>query len=240
VSRVVTVARIGPEPMEAAAPPVIITEVTSPVALVQNFLGLVEGNENEGAYDNDKRVPVIVAALARVGVREVQKILGSGSFGVAALTVDNHVVKLTGDVAEVQVGAVLVGKNLPHVVAIYGSWYVRGAKVRVQGGWDEKEQEIIYKLARVGILMEQKVETPSRNASARKAISDFVFDWKEKTKNRFEDYARRLRMLPSRPPWGLEGVEGVLARRTRCQPEGPADPCSARSGSRSPRRSRRP
>lgn len=185
------VERIGP--MQAASPvrPVIAQDnnVTSPTILAKRFFGIVEGNENSGAYDTDKRVPVLVAALARVGVREIKHILGSGSFGVAALTVDGHVVKLTGDTAEVQVGAHLVGKNLPHVVAIYGSWYVRGPKINVQAGWNEKEQEIIYKLARVGILMEQKVVAPDSNDPARQALTRFVFDWKEKTLNRFEDYA---------------------------------------------------
>ena len=152
------------------------------------FLAVSEGSEdNVGDFEQDPRARVIEAALGRVGAQYIEAILGYGSFGVAAKTLDGKVVKLTSDPAEVQVGAVLVGKDLPHVVAVYGSWFIRGLKVNAVVGWDDEEQDYTRKSARVGLLVEQLVSTQIARVD-RDRLTKIVFDFKEETGNDFKSY----------------------------------------------------
>jgi hypothetical protein len=101
------------------------------------FLSSVQNGEMHmwDEYAGDPRVGQIASAVRKLGLTSIQRILGGGSFGVAAEDEAGHVLKLTSDRTEVQAGAVLKGAELPHVVWIAGSWLVRG--VRVQPQWSE-------------------------------------------------------------------------------------------------------
>lgn len=147
-------------------------------------------DDERGLWLADPRVIPLVDALGRVGVHSLAEVLGRGSFGVAARTADGHVVKLTADAAEVQVGATLVGKRLSHVVGIYGAWYVRGMKLDAEAGWDAEREEVIRKPTRVGVIIEQLVSTDKEDVSERERqqLSHAVFDFKEATGNRFQDF----------------------------------------------------
>ena len=163
-------------------------EVTSPHQLAALFLAFTEGTEDPDDYENDPRVPSIVDALHRVGINRVAGVLGTGSFGIAARTEDGHVVKLTADPAEVQIGALLVGKRLPHVVSVFGAWYVCGVRVNVavrQNEYGSLEREPL----RAGILVEQLVDAGHLDEEGSR-LSAAVFNFKEQSGNRFEDYSR--------------------------------------------------
>ena len=162
--------------------------VTSARMFSALFLAISEGSEdNVGDFEDDPRAPVIEAALGRVGI-EIESILGFGSFGVAARSADGKVVKLTADSAEVQVGAAIVGKDLPHVVAVYGAWFIRGVRVNAVVDFDEEQEEYIRKSMRVGLLVEQLVSTKIQDHD-RNSLTKLVYDFKEETGNRFRDYA---------------------------------------------------
>lgn len=115
---------------------------------VEEFIAQLEEGGRTAGRAADTRVETIVAAVKKLGVNDVREILGGGSFGTAAVDDDGHVLKLTSDASEVQAGAVLRGKDLPHVVYIAGAWWVAG--VRVATPWDNA--------ARVGVLSLEKVE----------------------------------------------------------------------------------
>ena len=184
------VERIGP-----AAPPtrVLHDDVTFDVQDVsefaRHFLAIIERGDDRGEqyYEKDPRAGRITAALARVGVTRIKEIIGYGSFGVAATTTDERVVKLTGDITEVQVGAALIGKNLAHVVHVYGSWFIRDVDIQVEAGWNEKDQEIIYKDSRAGILIEQRIRALGPGPD-RESLSNFVYAWRSEGHHRFMDY----------------------------------------------------
>jgi len=188
----VTIARIGPIARDVPDPPDVKTAQT----LAAVFLWQVEGNGEEYAYPKyvkDPRVPIIAAALGRIGATEVRRALGAGSFGVAAEMSDGRVVKVTADPAEVQVGAALVGKRLMNVVEIYGAWYIRGITAHVPVGMNSAESELLWEDWKIGLLVEQQVQRRwgpgGIDESARRALSRFVFKWKESTNNEFRDFA---------------------------------------------------
>jgi len=162
-------------------------EVTGVRDFAAHFLDLIENERDFEEYSQDPRAAAIAAALGRVGVQSIHGILGHGSFGVAARAGAGRVVKITADPAEVVVGAALVGKSLPHVAAIYGSWFVRGVKVSLDVGWDEEEQEAIRGVHRVGVLVEQLLSPIG--GEERHALTQFVWDWKERTGNTWKHYS---------------------------------------------------
>ena len=172
-------------------------KIASIAEYAASFLVSIEGGADEWPYVDeddraqalaDPRVPILVDALARVGVTSIAEVLGQGSFGIAARTVEGHVVKLTADAAEVLVGATLVGKKLSHVVGIYGAWYVRGIKLNAEAGWDAEQEEVLRKPARVGILIEQLLSTDEASDWEKKHLSKAVFDFKKETHNEFSDF----------------------------------------------------
>lgn len=160
------------------------------------YLAVAEtGDPSYGSeFEADPRLPVIVNALSLIGVTQLLRILGYGSFGVAAMSVDGRVVKLTSDPAEVQVGAVLVGKSLPNVVDIYGAWNIRNVNVNTEIGWDDEKEESIRKSMRVGVLIEQFVSTREVQdydfGSPGQHLTEVVYDFKEATNNAFANYAK--------------------------------------------------
>jgi hypothetical protein len=119
------------------------------------FLTDVETGEKDidtpAEYLRDPRATVIASALRALDVHEV-RILGSGSFGTAAVYDGRNVVKLTSDETEVMAGAVLKDvADLPHVARIYGSWFVQGDNLTVER-WDGDGRE------RVGVLLQEKLK----------------------------------------------------------------------------------
>jgi hypothetical protein len=118
-----------------------------------SFLSSVETGEMSGwtEYQGDPRVERIATAIRKLGVDRIDTILGGGSFGVAALDYEDHVLKLTTDPTEVQAGAVLAGKDLEHVAWIAGSWYIKGVKAT---NWGVETEETFP----VGVLSMQKLE----------------------------------------------------------------------------------
>jgi hypothetical protein len=171
-------------------------------------------------FENDPRVPILAGALARVGVTSIDSFLGYGSFGVAARLPNRSVVKLTGDVDEVQVGAVLVGKRLPNVVAIHGSWYVRGVRANVEIGWDDEHDLSIRKRVRVGLLIEQLVSTEEVQGydygAPGRHLTEVVYDFKERTGNDFASYVKlSLRRKREKLAQASVELEEVLRRTGR-------------------------
>jgi hypothetical protein len=77
---------------------------------------------------------------------------------------------------------------LPPVVAIDGAWVVRGVLVNAEAGWDKGREEVIRKMSRVGILIEQLVDTEKMEGFEKQALTRAVFDFKDETQNRFEDF----------------------------------------------------
>jgi hypothetical protein len=144
----------GPEPIDKPVP-----EKTSIEYLAAEFLARVEG---EGDYTEDPRALLIANAVSAIDsvprpIVRYETILGAGSFGTAALLPNGKVLKLTTDPTEVQAGAVLTGKELPHVARIYGAWFVQGAKADAVVGWDAKSEEEIRKSMRIGVLLLETV-----------------------------------------------------------------------------------
>lgn len=113
--------------------------------------------DNEDIYD-DPRVEQIIQSISRLKIDRIEEILGSGSFGTAAALSEDLVLKLTTDPTEVQAGAVLRSKDLPHVVRIDGSWFIKGVISNAVIGWDAELEEEIRKDMRVGLLLEQRVD----------------------------------------------------------------------------------
>jgi len=138
--------------------------------LAVRFLGQVERGSEE-LYDDeeaqqaysDPRVALIAQSIARLKIDRIQEVLGGGSFGTAAALSEDLVLKLTTDPTEVQAGAVLRGKDLPHVVRIDGSWFIKGVIVNAAIGWDAEQEEEIRENMRVGVLLEQRVEPIERS-----------------------------------------------------------------------------
>jgi hypothetical protein len=175
---------------------------------IRSFLAAVEtGDLDTDQFEDDPRVPAIGNALALVGVQEVGPILGYGSYGMAAELPDGRVIKLTSDAAEVQIGAVLVGKSLPHVVRIDGSWFVRGARVRVTVGWDEVEQDVIQGDERIGVLLEERVQGLRRDDVESLRLNKIVRDFKDQ-----HDFLSTLTMPPRQRRERLKGMAFELSQ----------------------------
>jgi hypothetical protein len=86
-------------------------------------------------FENDYRVETITKALEKkFGFTEMVDILGSGSFGSASAIDDTRVLKLTVDESEVQSGALLTGRRLPHVAEVFGAFWIKNASVRKRSG----------------------------------------------------------------------------------------------------------
>jgi hypothetical protein len=134
---------------------------------VEEFIAQLEEGAQTAGRVADTRIETIVAAVKKLGVNDVREILGGGSFGTAAVDEDGHVLKLTSDPSEVQAGAVLRGKDLPHVVYIAGAWWIAGVRVATQ--WDNA--------ARVGVLSLEKIEA---DVEEYKEIGRVVAKLKEK------------------------------------------------------------
>ncbi len=86
----------------------------------------------------------------------IDKRLGSGSWGVAYLTNDGHVVKATSDPAEVYNSIQLKGKKLDNVANIYDVSYSMGNEIALI------KQERVKSL---GVIEEKRVKTVERKLS---------------------------------------------------------------------------
>src|ERR1700683_4181364 len=153
-------------PILPASSPLVVglpwMALSSAKSFASTFLTSVEtglkGIDTPDEYLQDPRAAKIGRAIERLGVHEV-RILGSGSFGTAAVYRDvqadaSRVVKRTADETEVLAGSVLKGHTLPHVAEIYGSWFIRGMKV---DRWDTDHRE------RVGVLLQERLNQVSRD-----------------------------------------------------------------------------
>lgn len=118
-------------------------------------------------YLDDPRTKRIASALRQIGVQQVE-ILGSGSFGVAAATKDNRVVKLTVDASEVEAATVLRGKFLGHVVRIDGAWNVRGVTV---------EHYEVGEQWPVGIVLMERVEVIDTSLDPIRSTNNLTLVW---------------------------------------------------------------
>jgi hypothetical protein len=155
--------------------------ITTARELATFFLWSVERRtEMPRDYEDDPRVEPIVAALARLDIHQIDRTLGAGSFGVASRTLRGQVLKLTADPAEVKVAAMLIGKNLPHVVAMYGAWFIRHVELKMATSLD-KNGSPIFKNYQAGIIIEQEVSEIPRGL--RKELSHYVMVWKDDTEN---------------------------------------------------------
>jgi hypothetical protein len=149
---------------------------STPLAIfAASFLANVEGSGNPRQFRNDPRVPKIVEALETLGVGEIGEILGSGTFGTAAILDDDHVVKITSDPSEVQAGHVLTGKKLRHVARVDGAWFVKGVRAKTLiGKIDGKEIRRRYP---TGILVVERVN--GLGGKETEDLSDLVNDFKK-------------------------------------------------------------
>ena len=154
-------------------------------ALLRSFVNtfLISVEKSEEDYQSDPRLEQIASAIEAHVKSDIvavyydpnePTILGGGSFGVASVLADGRVIKLTTDPTEVAAGALLVGKNLPHVVRIDHAWFIRGVHVTAQLGWDAFKDEPIERQARVGLLIEEKVTVCDPSDGALRSVSTAV------------------------------------------------------------------
>lgn len=135
----------------------------------------------EGTYDDDDpRIPRIAAALQSLGFEDIGEILGSGSFGTAALLDETRIIKLTSDASEVQAGAVLKGHRLTHVASVYDARFIRGLRVTGSLGSDNDVGTIV-KRRPVGVLVAERVDPLGKDYEAQE-LNAFVRKFKERTK----------------------------------------------------------
>jgi hypothetical protein len=179
-----TIKRIGPSARVGAPVARDVNRpwtITTARELATFFLWSVERRtEMPSDYEDDPRVDPIVTALARLDIHQIDRTIGAGSFGVAVRTLRGQVLKLTSDPAEVKVGAHIVGKDLPHVVAIYGAWFIRDVHLKFAMRQDKNGSPIMEQF-QAGILIEQEVGDIPRGL--RKELSQFVMVWKDDTEN---------------------------------------------------------
>ncbi len=160
----------------------------TPEQLAATFLSDIEEYEKTTwkDYINDERLPKIVAALTALGIKAgtFGPILGSGAFGTACAMDDGRVLKLTSDPTETQAAYILTGKNLPHVVRMYGSWFVRGVRINavlaIRGG-GPFEFGPVKKTRRkwpMGINIVERVQPLSHDWEAARGLSMTVRDYK--------------------------------------------------------------
>jgi hypothetical protein len=151
--------------------------------LAAQFYANTEGNEEDlEPFIEDERTHKIARVLqSALGIFQIRKILGAGSFGTAAL-IDTpegeRVVKLTSDASEVQAGAVLMGQALPHVTTIYGSYFVQGVRVNGITGWDEKNEEYLRAPAKVGVVVLEKVSALPRGDKLAYELNEIIRKFK--------------------------------------------------------------
>lgn len=151
-------------------------------ALAAQFFANTEGNEEIEPFIDDPRTHKIARVLqSALGIFQIRKILGAGSFGTAAL-IDTpegeRVVKLTSDQSEVQAGAVLMGQTLSHVTAIYGSYFIQGVKVNAITGFDERNEEYERSMARVGVVVLEKVQALPRGDKLAQTLNSLIYHFK--------------------------------------------------------------
>ena len=151
------------------------------------FLANVESDGDPYEFQRDPRVAKLAGTLDALGVKDVGKVLGAGTFGTAAILDDDHVIKLTTDPSEVQAGHVLRGKDLTHVAHVDGSWFVRG--VRAYATIAVLEDEPVQKQYPCGILILERVKTP--NDSETRELSKIVGEFKKAT-NTWPDQLAKL------------------------------------------------
>lgn len=160
-------------------------------------------------YEHDPRVAKIGRAVRAAGVQEVD-ILGGGSFGLAARVIGRRVAKLTSDETEVEAGSLLVGKDLPHVVRMYGSWFVRGTRVT---HWETGHE------TRVGLLLMEKLAPLDTKVQG----GDIRHAWKS-VRQAFGAYPEALAQMPrERARERLHDASVTLERELRSIAKGPSD-----------------
>ena len=156
--------------------------------LAATFLSDIEEYEKSTWKDfvNDERLPKIVAGLTALNIKQgsIGPILGSGAFGTACAMDDGRVLKLTSDPTETQAAFVLTGKNLPHVVRMYGSWFVRGVRINavvaIRGGgpFDFGPVKKTRRKWPMGINIVERVQPLSHDWEAARGLSMTVQDYK--------------------------------------------------------------
>jgi hypothetical protein len=145
------------------------------------FLALKADDEEPAAdaYDRDPRSVAIAQALEGINFGPPGEVLGYGNYGLAATLVSHPdlVIKLTGDLSELQIATYLAGKDLEHVAKIHGAWAVPGVRVASRVGWNA-EGDGIYVEGPVGIIVVSRVER-GRSPSGRSKLGDVVHHVKE-------------------------------------------------------------
>jgi intein/homing endonuclease len=138
-------------------PPIIETPKQIATLFIENAEGLDYGELDP----RDRRPSQLASVLKRWLPIRGNEVLGAGSFGVAVAVGVDLVLKITKDQSEVEAGAALVDKTLPHVVRIDGAWFVSGMRVD-----DHK----------VGVLIMERVNPLEENL--RKPLSELVMGYK--------------------------------------------------------------
>jgi hypothetical protein len=151
--------------------------------LATQFFANTEGNEEDlEPFVEDPRTHKIARVLqSALGIFQIRKILGAGSFGTAAL-IDTpegeRVLKLTSDGSEVQAGAVLMGQDLSHVAKVYGSYFISGVRVNAITGWDRKNDEYLRAPTKVGVVVLEKVRALGRDDKLATQLNYIIRDLK--------------------------------------------------------------
>jgi hypothetical protein len=165
------------------------------------FLSCVERGDwsadMEGFYE-DPRTKTLGCALSGIGLGAPDRILGAGSFGVAASLIEHsdRVIKLTADRAELDVSAYLLKEHTQdwpaHVARIFNVWQVSGVQVDAPSGWDAKSEEVAYSKVPAGIIVVEKLDrSPEVLETLRDSgLSHIVREAKEKAGVTWEDLTK--------------------------------------------------
>jgi len=133
-------------------------------------------------YEDEPRAKTLARIIEEnLGVHEV-RILGGGSFGIAAATAEEggDVIKLTIDASEVETGTVLTNaspESYPaNVVHLQGAWYVRKLRVLGDSWFDPKTEIWHYAKHRVGLLRMERVNPLDRfgDTDVRAGLREYV------------------------------------------------------------------
>lgn len=207
--RVPFVGEAGTETMPKPAPPPPDIEArvarmramppdarVSLLEVAREFILNVEAERwyDEPLRDDDRRIVAIVSALKELGFHGFDRILGKGSYGVAATLPDDQekVVKITADPSEVQTGFVLIGKeSLPNVVTVYQSVFVRGATIHHVLGFEGRFEKPVVRRMPVGILVVERVNALPPGSQTYEDISKIVRDIK-RTRGAFPHHLAKL------------------------------------------------
>jgi hypothetical protein len=189
----------------------------NPIALHQlaaAFISDIEDSKRSSWKDKlgDPRVPKIVAALQSLGFQDgIGPVLGHGAFGTACMLPDGRVLKLTSDPSEVQAGYALLGKTLPHVVAIYGAWFVRGVKIRTTLTVDQDSNPVATRMWPMGIGIVEKVTPLDRTTTAFQGLTGTIIAYKREH-NLFPEHLTKIGPARARAllKASSEGMERVL------------------------------